>query len=160
MNMPMAPGGAPSPMAQDVPTDTQTPAAPSYDMNALYSPYQEIAAVLWLRIDHLQPSEIAALDRVITPDTAPVLMKIFPELAPLIEQGSALQQPGGPAMGQMPAGQPPAMATGQPQVPTGPAPMPAPQMAAPGGPAPMGGAAPPRPPVPPRRPGLAGQRMM
>lgn len=70
----------------------------------LFQPDQQIAAVLWMRVDHLQPQEVAALDQVITPQSAPVLMKVFPELIPLIEKSTALGGAGGQPN---PAGAPP-----------------------------------------------------
>lgn len=95
-------------------SQNQAPGDPQADMSEVYTPSDEIMQVLWMRVDGLTPQEIAMLDRAITPETAPVLVKIFPELEAMIRQASVFtgqQQPGMPSaapqgQGVMPTGIP------------------------------------------------------
>jgi len=85
---------------------------------------------LWKRINELAPPEAQAFTAAITPETAPVMVKLFPELTPLIDEiiqakGGGMQQGGAPQMAGPPQGQPqPQMAAPQgaapQQMPTDP----------------------------------------
>ena len=58
--------------------------------SAASQPNEQVAQVLLTRIDFLTPQEVAALDQAITPQNAPVFLKVFPELAQLIQASSAV----------------------------------------------------------------------
>lgn len=74
-----------------------------------YQPNEQVGRILTMRVDGLSQPEIMALDQAITPQNGPVFLKLFPELAPLIQMASSLagmQQGGGapaPQPGPMPA---------------------------------------------------------
>lgn len=53
---------------------------------------QDVQNILWSRVQTLTPEEIKVMDTIVTPTTYPVLAKLFPELVPLLQKGTALQQ--------------------------------------------------------------------
>lgn len=72
-----------------------------------------VQALLFTRIQALNPQEIQTLDQIMTPQTLPILGKIFPELIPLFNESTAGKptvrspvSPGGAPAGA-PGGQPP-----------------------------------------------------
>lgn len=70
---------------------------------------EELQMLLFSRVKQLSQPEMQILDSIITPQTVPVLFKLFPELGILFDQGSQLRQQGG--------AQPPAAGGGMPQMP-------------------------------------------
>lgn len=78
---------------------------------------QDVQNILWSRIQNLlTPEDMQILDQVITPQTYPVLVKLFPELQLLLAQASSAQgMQQGPIQGapQPPAG--PMQGPAQPQ---------------------------------------------
>lgn len=68
---------------------------------------EQLQMLLFSRFKELTPVEMQILDSIITPQTVPVLFKLFPELGVLFDMGSQLQ-------GMAPQGQPQPM-MGQPQ---------------------------------------------
>lgn len=69
---------------------------------------QDVQNILWSRVETLTEQEIDALDKIITPQTFPALVKLFPEIKLLFEQASAMAQQDmmGPSMPRQPAAQP------------------------------------------------------
>ncbi len=64
---------------------------------------QDVQNILFSRIQTLNPQEIKVLDAVLTPQTIPVLAKLFPELKPVFD--SMGQPQGGGPIGQQPPAQ-------------------------------------------------------
>lgn len=62
---------------------------------------EELQMLLFSRVKQLSQPEMQILDSIITPQTVPVLFKLFPELGVLFDQGSQLRQQGG-GMPQVP----------------------------------------------------------
>ncbi len=104
----------------------------------LYEPNEQVKSILWQRIDFLPPDELPVLDSMVTQENIHIWLRLFPELAELLAQASAMQH--GISMDQQ-AAMPQPMGMPQPamQPPPGGAPMAAPMQQ------PIGG-------------GLAGQR--
>jgi len=94
------------------------PAAPQAPMDGMQDEFEEgmggpeingeeLQMLLFSRVQELSQPEMMILDQMITPQTVPVLFKLFPELGILFEQGTQLQgmSPQGQAnVQQMPAG--------------------------------------------------------
>ena len=58
---------------------------------------QGVQDILYARVQALTEDEINTLDTIITPETYPILVKIFPELEQLFEQGSNYDAENSPA---------------------------------------------------------------
>ena len=67
---------------------------------------EELQMLMMERVGTLSPPEMQVLDSIITPQTVPVLFKLFPELGILFEQGSQIQAYMQQQGGQQPQGQP------------------------------------------------------
>lgn len=52
---------------------------------------EELQMLLFSRVQQLSPPEMQILDDIITPQTVPVLFKLFPELGVLFERGTHIQ---------------------------------------------------------------------
>ncbi len=62
---------------------------------------EQLQMLLFDRVRQLSPQEMQVLDSIITPQTVPVLFKLFPELGILFDMGSQLQgMNGGSGQGQ------------------------------------------------------------
>ena len=62
---------------------------------------QDVQNILWSRVQTLNQQEVQILDQIVTPQSYPVLVKMFPELKPLLDQATTVkgaQQ--GPIQGQ------------------------------------------------------------
>lgn len=75
---------------------------PQQGMQAPQLRGEDVQALLFSRIETLSPQEMQVLDSIITPETVPVLFKIFPELGILFDKGSQLQQGAGRQQMQRP----------------------------------------------------------
>ena len=75
-------------MATENPMSAMEPEA----REAVMQPDEEIQIVLMARLGNLQPEELRALDELITPETARIIMKILPELGMLMEQVEMQQE--------------------------------------------------------------------
>lgn len=49
---------------------------------------RDVQNILWSRVQSMSEQELDVLDAVITPQTFPILVKLFPEMQLLFEQGS------------------------------------------------------------------------
>ncbi len=65
---------------------------------------EQLQALLFDRVKQLTPEEMQILDSIVTPESVPVLFKLFPELGILFDMGSQLQ--GSPGQEQAGGGQP------------------------------------------------------
>ena len=72
----------PAMMATNNPMAAMDPEA----REAVMQPDAEIQIVLMARLGNLQSEELRALDELITPETARIIMKILPELGMLMDQ--------------------------------------------------------------------------
>ena len=68
------------------------------------APNQMVGQILWQRVDTLTEQEVDVFDRIVTPETYPILVKLFPEMEALFQQASMFDQMGGPP--PSPHGQP------------------------------------------------------
>lgn len=57
----------------------------------MLAPSAAVQRILFARLETLDAQDVKALDKAITPETAPVLAKIFPELMPLIQNGTQVK---------------------------------------------------------------------
>lgn len=129
-----AQGSAPAGPAASPPSAGGPPGSPPGGAPKLPGPQpvanigynKNVQSLLFTRIQALNPQEMQALDQVITPQSLPVLGKIFPELIPLLNQSTAGKPtvrdggpPGQPPLppgggGAAPGGPPGGMPPGQP----------------------------------------------
>ncbi len=64
---------------------------------------QDIQNVLYSRVQTLSEQEVAALDAIVTPQTYPALIKIFPEMQMIFDEATAMDDSGqGPIQGGHP----------------------------------------------------------
>lgn len=91
-------GGNPTQDPQQGAQFTGTSPEPPSD---LYEPNEQVKNILWQRIDFLPPDELPVLDSMVTQENIHIWMKLFPELAELLAQASAIQH--GIAMDQQAA---------------------------------------------------------
>lgn len=103
-----APGGAPPAPGSASPRLS----GPQPVANTGYN--KDIQNILWSRIQALGPQAVTALDKICTPETLPILGKIFPELIPLLNQSTAAQQMGQNQPSAQPTGQGPMPRPGAP----------------------------------------------
>lgn len=61
---------------------------------------QDVQNVLWSRVQAMSEQELDVIDAVITPQTLPVLVKLFPEMQLLFEQGSQVSSASQPMPSQ------------------------------------------------------------
>ena len=94
---PMAEPMAEPMMATNNPMAAMEPEA----REAIMQPDEEIQIVLMTRLGNLQPQELRALDELITPETARIIMKILPELGMLMDQIQMPQQQAEEEMGAL-----------------------------------------------------------
>lgn len=67
---------------------------------------EQLQMLLFDRVRQLSPQEMQVLDSIITPQTVPVLFKLFPELGILFDMGSQLQGMNGGGGQEQEQGQP------------------------------------------------------
>jgi len=100
----------PDPMAMQpegemmLPTDNPMAEMPPEAREALMQPDPEITTVLMARLANLDRSELQELDKIITPEVAPIVLRLLPEMGQLF---NAMEQQG---FMEMEEGEPPATA--------------------------------------------------
>ena len=77
-------------------------AIPPEAMQMMMQPDEAITSVLLVRLNNMSEDELALLDKIVTPESAAILMKLLPEFRELIDAMASMQeQPEGPEMGAL-----------------------------------------------------------
>jgi len=96
--------GASMPRGEGMQMPSMEQAIPPEAMQMMMQPDDAITSVLLVRLNSMSEDELAILDKIITPESAGILMKLLPEFRELIDAMSSMQeqeQPEGPEMGAL-----------------------------------------------------------
>jgi len=94
--------GASMPRGEGMQMPSMEQAIPPEAMQMMMQPDYAITSVLLVRLNSMTEQDLALLDKVITKEAAPVLMKLLPEFKDIFEAISAREeQPEGSDMGAL-----------------------------------------------------------
>jgi hypothetical protein len=93
--------GASMPRGQMMPRNMDD-LMPPEAQQMMMQPDDAITSVLLVRLNNMSEDELALLDKIVTPESAAILMKLLPEFRELIDAMASMQeQPEGPEMGAL-----------------------------------------------------------